>query len=108
MAKADIPSAMRLKPKGRKRDETMSSLGYNKLPRDDISSSGRIDLRKLDVLRTRTTIVKDPNLVIAVGTGTATALNLVVEYITTLKEILKEFKETPGDIAEKMLLAKWQ
>ena len=60
--------------------------------------SGRIVLRKLDVLRM--TVTKDPNLVISVGANTVAALELVIEYIATLKEIVTEFKETPGDIAE--------
>ena len=46
------------------------------------------------------TIIKDPNLVISVGGNTVAALALVIEYIATLKEIVREFKETPGDIAE--------
>ena len=45
-------------------------------------------------------IIKDPNLVILVGASTVAALELVIEYNVTLKEIVTKFKETPGDIAE--------
>ena len=73
-------------------------MGFKILSRDDISGSGRIVLKKLDALRTR--VANDPNLVIADGADTTTALELVVEYITTLNDILKTFQETPDDIEE--------
>ena len=98
MANADIPNAKRLNPRRRRGGETLANLGYQKLSRDDISSSGKIVLKKLESLRNG--IVKDANLIIAVRADTTATMELVAEYITTLRDILNEFRETPGDIDE--------
>ena len=101
MANVNIPSAKRLNPRGRKigGGDTLDSLGFKKLSNAGISGSGKIVIKELDTLRDK--IVKDANLVIAIGADTtATTAELVAEYITELKEILTEFQSTPADIDE--------
>ena len=78
MALANILNAKRLNPQVRKAgDQTLAKVGFKILLKDEISNHGRIVMKQLDAVRLR--IAKDPNLVIAEGADTTTALSLVVE-----------------------------
>ena len=70
MANVNIPSAKRLNPRRWKvgGGETLDSLGFKKLSNTKISSSGKIVIKEFDTLRDK--IVKDANLVIAIGADT--------------------------------------
>ena len=74
MDNVNIPSAKRLNPRGRKTGggESLDSLGFKKLSTTKISSSGKIVIKEFNTLRDK--IVKDANLIIAMGADITSVL----------------------------------